>query len=29
MDQKGIRIEGLCKRYGSGDTAVDALKNVN
>lgn len=25
----GIRIEGLCKRYGSGDTAVDALKGVN
>ncbi len=25
----GIRIEGLCKRYGSGDTAVDALKDVN
>jgi len=26
---KGIRIEGLSKRYGEGDTAVDALKNVN
>lgn len=26
---KGIRIEGLRKRYGEGDTAVDALKNVN
>jgi putative ABC transport system ATP-binding protein len=26
---KGIRIEGLKKRYGSGDTAVDALKNVD
>lgn len=25
----GIRIEGLCKRYGSGDTAVDALKGVD
>jgi len=25
----GIRIEHLSKRYGSGDTAVDALKNVN
>ncbi len=25
----GIRIEGLGKRYGKGDTAVDALKNVN
>jgi putative ABC transport system ATP-binding protein len=28
MDQ-GIRIEGLSKRYGAGDTAVDALKDVN
>jgi len=28
MDQ-GIRIEGLSKRYGEGDTAVDALKEVN
>jgi len=26
---KGIRIEGLRKRYGEGDTAVDALKDVN
>ena len=26
---KGIRIEGLRKRYGQGDTAVDALKDVN
>ena len=26
---RGIRIEGLSKRYGKGDTAVDALKNVN
>jgi len=25
----GIRIEGLSKRYGKGDTAVDALKSVN
>ena len=29
MAGKGIRIEGLRKRYGQGDTAVDALKNVN
>jgi putative ABC transport system ATP-binding protein len=26
---RGIRIEGLRKRYGSGDTAVDALKHVD
>ncbi|MDO9402298.1 MAG: ABC transporter ATP-binding protein [Polaromonas sp.] len=26
---RGIRIEGLSKRYGQGDTAVDALKDVN
>ncbi len=26
---RGIRIEGLKKRYGSGDTAVDALKDVD
>lgn len=26
---KGIRIEGLKKRYGTGDTAVDALKDVD
>jgi len=26
---KGILIEGVRKRYGAGDTAVDALKNVN
>jgi putative ABC transport system ATP-binding protein len=26
---RGIRIEALRKRYGSGDTAVDALKDVN
>lgn len=29
MTGKGIRIIGLRKRYGSGDTAVDALKTVN
>lgn len=29
MRGKGIRIEGLRKRYGSGDTAVDALKHVD
>ena len=29
MVGKGIHIEGLKKRYGSGDTAVDALKNVD
>jgi putative ABC transport system ATP-binding protein len=30
MDQGvGIQIEGLSKRYGKGDTAVDALKEVN
>ncbi|MEW6706399.1 MAG: ABC transporter ATP-binding protein [Pseudomonadota bacterium] len=27
--QGGIRIEGLRKRYGEGDTAVDALKGVD
>ena len=27
--RKGIRIEGLSKRYGQGDTAVFALKDVN
>ena len=26
---RGIRIEGLSKRYGQGDTAVDALKHVD
>jgi len=26
---EGIRIEGLSKRYGEGETAVDALKDVN
>lgn len=29
MRGKGIRIEGLKKRYGSGETAVDALKTVD
>ncbi len=29
MAGKGIRIEGLKKRYGEGDTAVDALKGVD
>ncbi|MCG3170865.1 MAG: Lipoprotein-releasing system ATP-binding protein LolD [Pseudomonadales bacterium] len=29
MSGAGIRIEGLRKRYGSGDTAVDALKQVD
>ena len=29
MDTQGIRIEGLRKRYGQGDTAVDALKGVD
>lgn len=29
MAGKGIRIKGLKKRYGSGDTAVDALKSVD
>ena len=29
MARTGIRIQGLRKRYGSGDTAVDALKGVN
>ncbi len=29
MTEAGIRIEGLRKRYGKGDTAVDALKDVN
>ena len=28
MSELGIRIEGLSKRYGEGDAAVDALKNV-
>ena len=29
VSETGIRIEGLRKRYGEGDTAVDALKDVN
>ena len=29
MGESGIRIESLRKRYGQGDTAVDALKDVN
>ena len=29
MTGKGIRIEGLRKHYGSGDTVVEALKGVN
>lgn len=29
MAGNGIRIEGMTKRYGKGDTAVDALKDVN
>jgi putative ABC transport system ATP-binding protein len=29
MQTFGIKIEGLSKRYGTGDTAVDALKEVN
>ena len=29
MTQNGIYIEHVKKRYGSGDTAVDALKDVN
>jgi putative ABC transport system ATP-binding protein len=29
MNGGGIHIEGLRKRYGVGDTAVDALKDVN
>jgi putative ABC transport system ATP-binding protein len=29
MSGNGIHIQGLRKRYGSGDTAVDALKNVD
>lgn len=28
-EKQGIRIEGLKKRYGEGDTAVDALKGVD
>ena len=29
MSEMGIRIEGLSKRYGEGQSAVDALKDVN
>lgn len=29
MHSRGIQIEGLRKRYGAGDTAVDALKGVD
>jgi putative ABC transport system ATP-binding protein len=29
MSELGITIEGLSKRYGEGDAAVDALKDVN
>ncbi len=29
MKGRGIHIEGMRKRYGVGDTAVDALKDVN
>ena len=29
ISERGIRIEGLSKRYGQGDTAVDALKHVD
>ncbi|GAB4289922.1 MAG: ABC transporter ATP-binding protein [Thiohalomonadaceae bacterium] len=29
MEKTGIRITGLRKRYGEGDTAVDALKGVD
>ena len=29
METKGIYIEALSKRYGEGDTVVDALKQVN
>jgi len=29
MSNKGIRIEGLKKRYGEGDTAVEALRHVD
>ena len=28
IKEKGIHIEAICKRYGKGDTAVDALKGV-
>jgi len=29
MNTKGIKISGLKKRYGTGETAVDALKGVD
>lgn len=29
MAAKGVRVQGLKKRYGNGDTAVDALKGVD
>ena len=29
MSELGIRIEGLSKRYGEGEAAVDALKDIN
>lgn len=29
MNGAGIQIESVCKRYGKGDTAVDALKGVD
>ena len=29
MNRTGIQIEGLRKRYGEGDTTVDAHKGVN
>jgi len=29
VSSRGIRIEGLSKRYGQGDTAVDALRHVD
>ncbi|MEN8170191.1 MAG: ATP-binding cassette domain-containing protein, partial [Pseudomonadota bacterium] len=29
MSELAIRIEGLRKRYGEGDAAVDALKGVD
>jgi putative ABC transport system ATP-binding protein len=29
LNRTGIQIAGLSKRYGDGDTAVDALKDVN
>ena len=29
MSEQGIRIEGLSKRYGEGDTAVHALRDAN